>query len=152
MIRRVALAAALVLLIPQAANAFTFSCNVNVNTLAFGAFSGLERSSQTLITQTCTGQGSDIHVITLSRGNSNTYFPRQMFSGFQRLNYNIYATPDHHVVWGDGSGGSGVVSILFTYFGPAPVTRALNAFGQLPAQPTPAPGHYTDRIVVTVSY
>jgi spore coat protein U-like protein len=71
---------------------------------------------------------------------------RKMKFGSETLTYQLYRDPGRSVVWGntlnvDAKGGTGTG-----------VTDNHTVYGRVPPQPTPAPGAYTDTVVVTVEY
>lgn len=85
--------------------------------------------------------------VQLSQGGSNSFTPRQMSSGSNRLNYNLYLDPNHSRIWGDGTGGtypwvSSSVGLVNT----------LTIYGRIPAQQWVAPGLYTDSLQVTIIF
>jgi spore coat protein U-like protein len=92
----------------------------------------------------CSGGANS--VISLSAGQSNNYASRVMRSGVNSLNYNLYTSAARDLVWGDGSGGSTVISTGKN----AGIT--LNIFGQIPAGQDAATGVYIDNISVTINF
>ena len=66
------------------------------------------------------------------------------------LNYNIYTTNGYTTVWGDGNNGT----VSQTYNGVLLQLGSVSftAYGKLPGGQFPAPGMYTDTIMVTVTY
>jgi spore coat protein U-like protein len=75
-----------------------------------------------------------------------------MASGANTLQYNLYTTVAHTIVFGDGSGSSQTVA--GTGSGVA-TANAVTVFGQLPDNATnqlAVPANYTDTITVTVTY
>ena len=89
-------------------------CNVNTPALAFGAYDPLGSGSRDTIgtiTVTCTGNTGDAVSYSLAldtTGLQGGY--RTMMSAGQQLNYLVCADNGYTQVWGDGSGGSIVVS------------------------------------------
>lgn len=94
----------------------------------------------------CQGGGGPTFVVSLSAGQSHGYTSRQMRSGGNWLNYNLYTSAARTVVWGDGTGGSGTKSVAMN----ADVT--LSVFGQIPAGQDAAVGTYIDSITTTVNF
>jgi spore coat protein U-like protein len=90
----------------------------------------------------------DIH---LSTGASGSYAPRHLTSGGHRLQYNLYTTAARTQVWGDGSGGTAVVSDSYL-LGLLTVTRNYSVYGRLGALQNVPSGTYGDTITVTVHY
>jgi spore coat protein U-like protein len=139
--------------------AVTFTCTVNATGVAFGTYNPLSPAGDSAVgswTVTCNAIGSGSATVagtlTLSTGSSGTYAARTMKSGSRALQYNIYASPSHIQVIGDGSAGtfalsdSGTVTAGQVY----QITGSMYGF-MPPSQDLPA-GSYTDSIVVTVTY
>jgi spore coat protein U-like protein len=86
--------------------------------------------------------------VSLSTGNSGHYFPRTMSANrHSSLDYNIYADLARQQVAGDGS--SGTVHLLGIPTGEVVIYPI---FGAIPPRQPANPGHYDDRIVVTVEF
>ncbi len=79
----------------------------------------------------------------LSKGNSLTYTPRELHSGTQVLQYNVFLDPGFTRIWGDGTGGTYV-------WDPGSKNAQLVAWARLPAGQDAAAGSYSDALVVTV--
>jgi spore coat protein U-like protein len=68
--------------------------------------------------------------------------------GSETLRYNLYTTPSHTSIWGDGSTGT-----LFVSGTGNGSEQRYSVHGRMPAQsPTPNPGGYSDTITVTMTY
>ena len=137
-----------------ATNTFTTSatvvsnCTVGAATLNFG-------SAGVLTTNLDSGSSLNLlcsntlpYTISLNGGNSGATDPtqRKMSSGANEVTYGIYRDSARTLPWGwtagtDTVGGTGTG-----------LSRAINAFGRVPAQTTPGPGTYQDTVVVTVTY
>lgn len=142
--RLLALAALFLVLMPAAARAA--SCSVTATTLAFGTVAFSTVASTSTVKVTCTG--SESYTVALSTGNGS-YSQRQMKSGSNVLDYNIYTNSGYTSVWGNGSGGTSENS---GSFGGSGGNTSFTAYGQVPAQAGPAAGSYSDSITVTVTY
>jgi spore coat protein U-like protein len=93
--------------------------------------------------------------IALSAGLGGAYLPsRQLGSGANRLNYNLHTDAARSQIWGNGSGGSAVVTGITARLTPArpSVTVDLSMYGRIPALQDVAVGGYFDLITVTVTY
>jgi spore coat protein U-like protein len=105
---------------------------------------------------TCTGSGTGSATVTLnltlSTGMSGKFSTREMFSGVNTLNYNIYWSPAYTQIMGDGTGGSfaGTASFVVPAGGSNFATGTM--YGLIPASQDVVPGGYSDVITVTVSY
>jgi spore coat protein U-like protein len=145
--------------IPNAQAAVTFTCTVSAGGIAFGNYNPLTPTGDSAVgswSVTCNAIGSGSATVagtlTLSTGSSGTYAARTLKAGTQALQYNIYLTPSHTQVLGDGSAGtfalsdSGTVTAGQVY----QITGSMYGF-MPPSQDVPA-GTYLDTIVVTVTY
>ncbi len=72
--------------------------------------------------------------------------------GTNALQYNIYLTPSHTQVIGDGSAGTYAPSDSGTVTAGQVYQVTGNMYGYLPPSQDVAPGSYADTIVVTVTY
>ena len=122
----------------------------SINGASFGLYNVFTSSSNTSgvgsLTVNCNGGGSSSFVTSLSTGQSKTFSMRVMKSGGNSLNYNLYTSAARTVVWGNGTGGSNVISTLRSN------NTALSIFGEIPAEQDPGVGTYTDSITATVSF
>jgi spore coat protein U-like protein len=98
------------------------------------------------LTINCKGSGSDNFEVTLSTGQSHIYTTRRMRSGGNYLYYNLYTSADRSAVWGDGHGGSQLMTVRKNK------ATTLSIFGQIPAEQDAAVGTYTDPILATVTF
>ncbi|XFA73865.1 spore coat U domain-containing protein [Thermosynechococcaceae cyanobacterium Okahandja] len=87
--------------------------------------------------------------IQLSQGNSNSFTPRQMSSGSNRLDYNLYLDSDRSVIWGDGTSGSRQRG---PFIPGNNVVNTLTIYGRIPPQQWVAPGTYSDSLRVTIQF
>lgn len=87
--------------------------------------------------------------MSLSSGAASHFSPRAMTSGASRLSYNLYTTPTHTSVCGDGTADTQTQSydgllvlghVELTIHGAAPPGQFVNA------------GAYADTIIVTIEY
>lgn len=139
------------------------ACSASTAGLAFGPYNLLAPAplaSTATVQITCSLQPEDgptqrvvASRIALSAGGSGTFSQRQMASGGDRLNYNVFTTNGYSTVWGDGSGGSATRFVAFT-LNPARPTRSqdLVGYGRVPALQNAAAGTYSDVLVVTVTF
>jgi len=142
---------------PKDAHALLQSCNVSATAVNFGLYnplSGSPTDATGTITVSCQVLLVGLFVswtVELSTGSSGSYATRQLRNGADSLTYNLYTTAAHTAIWGDGTGGTGVVSDNpFLLIGSNSVSYTV--YGRLfPGQDRPA-GSYSDTIVVTVTY
>lgn len=127
------------------------NCTINsVTGLNFGAYNASSPSASDATGQiifVCTNVQGAI-TIRLSAGNAGRFAPRQMTSGRGRLEYNLYIDAARTQIWGDGTSGSSLRTLV-------PVNNAattLEIFGRIPSRQFVPAGVYSDRIVVTLEY
>lgn len=152
------------LLSGMATSAQAAVCTVLGTPLAFGNYAspgGAQTDSTATVTVTCTPDYLLLacktdYTVSLSAGTSGGFSPRQLASGANRLNYNLYTSAARTTVWGDGSGGSAKVNGSITTSLLALVCLAGSnnhtVYGRIPAAQNAAGGVYSDTITVTVTY
>jgi spore coat protein U-like protein len=133
--------------------ALAISCTTSAQAVAFGNYDPLSLLTTTAVgnvSVTCTNLVSLLssYTVELSTGVSGTYVMRQMASGANRLNYNLYKDPAHLLVWGAGANALGN-TFLVVLLG---VTANHPVYGRIPAQQAAPVGSYSDTITVTVNY
>ncbi|WP_200845213.1 spore coat U domain-containing protein [Roseomonas sp. 18066] len=141
------------LLLPAAAQA---ACTLAATPLAFGNYSPRAAATTTsvgTISLTCVALiGLNLsYSIRLSAGGGGSYAARRMASGASHLAYQLFRDSAGASIWGDGTGGTAVVSGTETLFllGSG---RSFSVYGRIPAGQNVAPGSYTDTVQVTVTY
>jgi spore coat protein U-like protein len=118
----------------------------DVNFGAYDVFSNLPNTSGVgSLTIKCTG-GKQSPAVMLSAGQSQNFVTRKLRSGENSLNYNLYTSAARNLVWGDGTGASGVM------FANKSHTVVLDMYGSIPEGQDPAVGTYTDNIIVTINF
>ena len=155
MVRKIALAVVLFLLSGSPADAQLSSavCSMSASGVNFGTPpEGQTSTAVGNLTLRCTGNGNPSYSIALTTGLSGIYALRQMGSGPDRLAYNIYTEASLGTIWGNGTGGSQVVTGRLQFQGQALLIIVVPVRARLPVQPAPAPGSYHDTIVATLSY
>lgn len=138
---------------PQAVYAINCNWNnvpTNINFGTYFPFSGTAVTGTSTFQIKCTPPGTGI--VTLSRGSSATYNPRTMTrtaAPVTTTNYNLYMDAANAIIWGDGTGGTQVLT-----FTPVPGNIVLNAtiYGTVPAGLDVRPGTYTDTIQATLNW
>lgn len=125
-------------------------CTVSGTTVAFGVFNpfGSTLTSTGTITVACHGGPPPAtYTIALSTGNSGSFSSRNLSSGTDALNYNMYTSSSYTSIWGDGTGGSVTVT-----GSDESKTKTYTVYAQLPAPQGVTPAAYSDTITVTVTY
>lgn len=120
-------------------------CALNGGTLSFGQYTSGQQTdldvSGTINYVNCNGTLT----FELDGGGSGNVSARQMSSGSNRLNYQIYRTSARNTVWGTGNQAHAVV-LLTTQSG------TVTVFGRIPrAQAVPA-GTYSDVVNITLTF
>lgn len=129
------------------------SCDIFTTGLAFGGFSGAQVDRTGTLAITCDGTGTgNLVSIALSQGVANSFTPRQMSAGINRLSYNLYLDPARTIIWGSGIGATQLRFATYDLRFFSPVRQTFTVFGRIPVQPTPRPGHYSDLLIVTVFF
>ncbi len=155
MVRKIALAAVLFLLSGSPADAQVLAsaiCSMSASGVNFGATTGEDLTATGTLTLRCTGNGNPSYTIALTTGLSGIYGLRQMGNGAQRLAYNMYTEATLGTIWGNGSGGSQVVTGRLQFQGQPLLIVVVPVRARLPVQPAPAPGTYLDTIVASLNY
>lgn len=134
------------------------NCSVSATPVAYGSynpFSASATDSTGVVTVACTLGGIISLLVSynikLSTGGSGSYGPRQMSSGANTLNYNLYTTTGRTTVWGNGTSSTGTISDGYL-LGIGTTTRNYTVYGRVPALQNVYSGSYADTITVTVDY
>jgi spore coat protein U-like protein len=140
----------------SAAGCIVCICTVSTTALSFGTYNP---ASATPTTATATVNANCISVsvpmqatvdLSLSAGTSGNAAARQMASGAARLDYNIYQDSGYATVWGNGSNGGQIQSMVIENLLVFNGTKT--AYGRIPARKFPKTGAYADSIVVTFTF
>jgi spore coat protein U-like protein len=130
----------------------TANCTVSTSALAFGSIDTLAATAATGtggVTVACTNGTAWTAAANAGAGTGATFSGRRMTSsGGSTLNYNLFTTGAHAVVWGDGT--SSTATLGNTGNGAA---QTLTIYGRIPAGQTTVPaGSYADTVAVTITY
>jgi spore coat protein U-like protein len=131
-----------------------FGCTIETRQVSFGNYNPLNGPS-------VYARGSVIYAcglkvvtpirnirVEISQGRAGS-FNRAMFSGQERLNYNLYLDSTHDTVWGDGSGGTNY------YFDASPPFQRpveVPIHGRVLAQQDVPAGSYSDNLQVRILF
>jgi spore coat protein U-like protein len=147
----------LALPLPASALCLGCTCTASADVVSFGTYNPLGSNVDAAgnVRVTCSGLvGLTINYsIALNKGvYSASFSPRQMGSGINRLNYNLYTSNSYGTIWGDGTGGSGDISDSYIIL-LSSTSRDYPVYGRIPgSQTSTKPGSYSDLITVTVTY
>lgn len=124
------------------------NCNVSATNVNFGSVGVLAANvdSTGSVTVRCTDTTPYNIGLSAGAGSGATVASRKMTSGIKTVTYSLYSDSGRTSVWGntigtDTNAGTGTG-----------LDQAYTVYARAPAQTTPAPGAYTDTIVVTVTY
>lgn len=128
------------------------TCTVNAATLDFGTAGVLaaNRDATSNLSIVCTRGAA--YKIALGAGQNDGGLgvnARKIKSGSVTIGYQLYQDPSRSVVWGETLSGGGANVKSDTGTG---LTQSHTVYGRVPPQTTPAPGTYTDTVVVTIEY
>jgi spore coat protein U-like protein len=121
------------------------NCSVSATGVDFGSydvFSTVHSDGAGSVSVSCDAARS--YSIAISSGNGS-YASRWMASGAHQLAYNLYREASRSTIWGDGTGGSAVVSASGT-------GATHTVYGRIPSRQNVYAGNYSDNIVVIVTY
>ena len=90
--------------------------------------------------------------VQLGAGASGNFAARSMTNGITPLRYQLYTDAARTVVWGDGTGGTSVVSDGFLLAALTTVNRTYTAYGLVPARQSVSAGIYADVVTILVVY
>lgn len=131
------------------------SCSANTTDISLGNYdplsvSNVDGSGSVTVTCTLTVALPGSFDIRLNTGSSGSFTARTLRNGGSSLNYNLYTDSGRTSIWGDGSGGSAIVtqsfsSLLF-------VQRTNTIYARIPGGQNVPAGTYSDTIIVTVVY
>ncbi|TJV45725.1 MAG: spore coat protein U domain-containing protein [Mesorhizobium sp.] len=124
------------------------NCNVSATNVNFGSVGVLASNvdSTGSVTVRCTDTTPYNIGLSAGAGSGATVASRKMTSGAKTVTYSLYSDSGRASVWGNAIGtdtASGTGTGL---------DQPYTVYARAPAQTTPAPGAYTDTIVVTVTY
>jgi spore coat protein U-like protein len=128
------------------------SCSVTTTPVSFGSydvFTSTDLPSTGSIRYQCANLSWSTLTVYLSKGSAASNNPRQMVSGANRLNYNLYLDAAHTQIWGDPNPNS--YSQFYWGAGGNP-NVTLTVYGLIPALQDVATGSYTDSVTATVNF
>lgn len=124
------------------------TCSISTTPISFGVYNVFSTSnlvSTGTISYTCRGFAWTVSIY-LSKGLAPSNNPRQMVSGSQRINYNLYMDAAHTQIWGDPNPSS------YNRFWVWNDGDTLNVYGLVPAGQDVPVGTYNDWVVATINF
>jgi spore coat protein U-like protein len=124
------------------------NCSVSASTLNFGSAGVLRAALDATgsISVTCTNAAP--YTVALDGGLSGATNPaqRKLSQAAATITYGLYQDSGRATPWGDSVG---VNTMAGTGSG---LPQTFTVYGRVPTQNTPAPGSYSDTVVLTISY
>ncbi|MEI9429835.1 Csu type fimbrial protein [Mesorhizobium sp. Cs1299R1N3] len=124
------------------------NCAVSASSVNFGSVGVLASNTDATgsVTVRCTNTTPYTIGLSAGTGSGATVANRKMTSGVKTVMYSLYSDSARTAIWGntigtDSSAGTGTG-----------LDQIYSVYARAPAQTTPAPGTYSDTIVVTVTY
>lgn len=130
------------------------ACMVSAPNLSFGVYDGLSGAPATtsaVAVVTCDQSPPPTVALMIGpSGVSGGFFPRRMRrdGGSDTLAYNFFVDPGGASVWGDGTGGTAILSQRVLKNRPWSAT----IYGSIPAGQDVAAGTYSDLITLTINF
>jgi spore coat protein U-like protein len=133
-----------------AAPAFAWAgCALSASGVAFGVYnpsSPAPTDAAGSVAMQCTGHdGDNGYVISLDPGGAGDP-QRKMTASGDSLRYQLYLDAAHSQTWGDGNGGSSVIS------GSGNGRKTYSIYGRITARQAVSPGIYSDTPVATATF
>ena len=132
----------------------TAACNVSAIDLNFGPYDPLGPSDSTSagsITVTCDqSPAPTVSILVGPSSNGGGFAPRRLrqAGGTDTLAYNIYTDPANTRIWGDGTGGTAMLTHRVQKNAPWSPT----IYGRVRARQDVAVGNYSDAIAITIQF
>jgi spore coat protein U-like protein len=126
------------------------NCSLSTTSIVFGAynvFSAAPVDSTGTVTFSCNGN-TNVQ-ITMTKGQSMTFLPRELGKGAERLAYNLFRDAARTAIWGDFTGGTSA------YVNVSPAKKediAVTVYGRIPPGQDISAGSYTDSVTVVMNF
>ncbi|MDP3492047.1 MAG: spore coat U domain-containing protein [Hyphomonadaceae bacterium] len=133
------------------------SCSVSGNPLSFGTYvptasGNIQVAADISVTCKAFVLGLISYEIHLGPGVHGSVSARKLSNSGSLLSYNIYTNTGRTIIWGDGTGGTGVKGDSYLLALGASRTETVSMYGKLLAGQNVSAGSYSDTIVATVVY
>ncbi len=144
-------AGAVAILLASAAGVEAAQCTVSTTPVIFGAYNVFSVSpvdSTGTVSYRCNG-GARFLLVTITKGQSVTFQPRELGKGLEKLSYNLFRDAARTSVWGDFTGGTSA----HTDANP-PNNENVNVtvYGRIPPAQDISAGSYADTVTVVVNF
>ena len=134
-----------------AASSEAAKCTIATSPVVFGiynVFTIAPSDSTGTVVYNCNGGAKNIWV-TISRGTSSTFNPRQMAKGVERLGYNLYRDAPRTSIWGDLTGGT---TVHLDANPPNNNDVTVTIYGRISAGQDISAGAYADNVTVEINF
>lgn len=134
------------------------TCAVSSSGLTFGTydpFASTPASITGTVSVTCqavVALGLSYSIQIGTGGGGGSFNTRMLASGSGRLSYQLYTTSTRSTVWGDGTGGTGVVSDGYLLAALGSVSKSYTIYGSIIAGQMVPAGVYSDISSVLIVY
>jgi spore coat protein U-like protein len=144
-------ACAVVILLAGAARVDGAQCSISTTPLVFGTynvFSAAPVDSTGTVSYRCNG-GARFLLVTITRGHSVTFQPRELRKGLESLSYNLFRDAARTSVWGDLTDGT-----AGHHDANPPNNKDVNVtvYGRIPPAQDISAGSYSDTVTVVVNF
>jgi spore coat protein U-like protein len=125
-------------------------CTISTGPVMFGTydvFNTAPLDSTSGLAFDCNGGARNVS-ISISRGQSSTFFPRTLKKGAESLTYNLFLDASRTTIWGDGAGATE------TYFNRNPPNTVVQVpiYGRITAGQDVTAGSYADSVTVQIDF
>lgn len=133
------------------------TCSVASSGLTFGTYDPFASTAASItgtVSVTCQAVVAIglTYSIQIGTGGGGAFSGRALASGSGRLSYQLYTTTTRSTVWGDGSGGTGVVSDGYLLAALGSNTKTYTIYGSINARQMVPAGAYSDTSTVLIVY
>jgi len=144
-------ACAVAILLAGAARVDAEQCSISTTPLIFGTYNVFSSSpvdSTGTVTYRCNG-GAHVILVTITKGQSVTFQPRQLSRGLEKLSYNLFRDAARTSIWGDFTGGT---SAHLDIDPPKNQNVSVTVYGRIPPGQDISAGSYSDTVTVVVNF
>lgn len=130
------------------------ACTVSATGVAFGTYDTLSAApddSAGAVLVEC-HPSEHVPTVAISTGGSGSFADRRMSGGADSLAYNLYTSAARNLVWGDGSAGTAIVTLVGGIVNAGRRRFNQPIYGRIPARQAVDAGTYSDTLFVTLSF
>jgi len=132
-------------------------CTAAATPLSFGGYNQFDPDPSEItatISVTCiaTAAAAISYKIAIGPGSSGNFMRRFLRNGSASLAYQLYTSAALDEIWGDGTGGTGLVSDSYTLGAGRSQTTTYRLYGSIPPAQHVVSGSYTDPILVILQH